>query len=76
MISSTPYNKLKVINLPPRQFVREELSGGFGKAAAEACKGRGWRIEFVAQRPKRPLFWRKTYRRVVTKPQPPSDNRE
>jgi hypothetical protein len=62
-----------VINLPPRQFVHKELSGGFGKAAAEACKSRGWRIEFVAQRPKRPLFWRKTYRKTITKPPAPPD---
>jgi hypothetical protein len=62
------YDALEVVNLPPRQFVHEELSGSFGKAAAEACKDREWRIEFVAQRPKRPLLWRKTYRKTITKP--------
>ena len=31
------------------------------------------RVVFVAQRPKRPLFWRKTYRKTITKPQAPSD---
>ena len=74
--TGTIYDKLEVVNLPPRQFVHEELSGSFGKAASEACKNRGWRIEFVAQRPKRPLLWRKTYRTTITKPQAPVDDRE
>jgi hypothetical protein len=63
------YDTLGVINLPSRQFVRMELRGGFGKDAADALKtGRWKRIVFEARRPKRPLLWRRVYRKTIVKP--------
>ena len=58
---------LEVINLAARQFEHHELRGGFGKKAANALTtGRWKRILFEAERPKRPLLWRKTYRKTIT----------
>jgi len=63
------FDRLAVLNLQPRQFKRLELRGEFGKDAADALKtGRWERIMFEAQRPKRPLLWRKTYRKTIIKP--------
>ena len=63
---------LEVVNIPPRQVVRKELHGYFGKEVADALKtGRWERIEFVAERPARPIFGvlgSKTYRKTLAKP--------
>jgi hypothetical protein len=57
-----------IINVPPRQFVREELAASFDREGAVAlATGRWERAEFVGERPKRPLLWRKTYRRTIVK---------
>jgi len=57
-----------MINLPPRQFVHKELTGTFGREEAMALATGKWnRVEFVGKRPKRPLLWRKTYRKTITK---------
>jgi hypothetical protein len=65
----TRYDTLGVVNLPPRQFVRKELRGEFGKDAADALKTGAWkRLVFEARRPKRPLLWRRAYRKTIAKP--------
>ncbi len=65
----TTYTPVYGINISPRQFLHKELRGGFGQEAVEALRtGRWKRIMFEAKRPKRPLFWRKTYRKTVLKP--------
>jgi hypothetical protein len=47
----------------------------FGKDAADAIKTRRWkRIDFVAERPKRPflgILGSKTYRKTILKPERP-----
>jgi hypothetical protein len=64
-----PYNPLDVINVPPRQFVHKNLMGEFGKEEVSVLASGSWRrVEFVGKRPKRPLLWRKTYRKTITKP--------
>jgi hypothetical protein len=66
------YDELAVINLPPRQFVRKELRGGFGTEVASALVSGKWRrMEFVGEFPRRPIFGvlgSKTYRKTITKP--------
>jgi hypothetical protein len=60
-------DELKVINIPPRQFVRKEMQGYFGKEEADALKTGTWeRIEFVGEFPSRPILGSKTYRKTVT----------
>jgi hypothetical protein len=55
-----------VINIPPRQFVRMEITGEFDGAGKDALVTDKWeRVEFEAQRPKRPLLWRKTFRKTI-----------
>jgi hypothetical protein len=70
------YDKLAVLNVPPRQFVHKEMGGSFGKEATEAYRDGSWRsIDFVADRPRRPflgILGSKTYRKTITKP----DHRE
>jgi len=62
-------DELEVINVSPRQFVRTELHGYFGKEEADAIKtGRWKRMVFETKRPKRPLLWRKTYRKIIIEP--------
>jgi hypothetical protein len=57
---------------PPRQFHVLELHSDFGKDAANAFKtGRLKRIDFVAERPRRPVLGNlgsKTCRKTITKP--------
>jgi hypothetical protein len=66
--SGYQYDALSTINVPPRQFVRKELTGTFGREETEALAAGKWkRVQFVAKRPKRPLLWRKTYRKTITK---------
>jgi hypothetical protein len=58
-----------VINVPPRQFAHKELTGTFAREEAQALATGNWqRVEFEAQRPKRPLLWRKTYRKTIATP--------
>jgi hypothetical protein len=64
---------VNVINIPPRQFKHMRLYGeDFGKDAADALKTTGWKqIEFVGERPKRPvlgILGTKTYRKTITEP--------
>jgi hypothetical protein len=64
-----PVGYSDVINIPPRQFLHIELHGTSGEEAASAIKTGKWRrIMFEAKRPKRPLLWRKAYRKTFTKP--------
>ena len=66
---STSHDKLAVINVPPRQFVHKDLEGEFEREGAVAlAKGEWKRAEFVGKRPKRPLLWRKTYRKTIQEP--------
>jgi hypothetical protein len=71
-VPRTRFDKLDVLNIPPRQFVHKELRGEFGKDAAEALSGGSWRsIDFVGERPKRPflgILGSKTYRKTITEP--------
>jgi hypothetical protein len=68
--SSPPrYDVVATINVPPRQFIRKELKGTFGREEAVALATGKWqRVEFVGKRPKRPLLWRKTYRKTIISP--------
>jgi hypothetical protein len=62
-------DSLEVVNLPPRQFVRKELQGSFGREAAVMLASGKWsRVEFVGELPARPFFGllgSKTFRCVV-----------
>ena len=66
------YDKLQVINLPPRQYVHKGLKGRFEREGAEALTSRRWRsIDFVGELPGRPIFGilgSKTYRKTITEP--------
>ena len=66
------YSKVDVINLAPRQFLRMELQGEFDRAGVLALASQMWRrIEFVGERPKRPILGvlgSKTYRKTITDP--------
>ena len=63
---------MDVINLAPRQFLRMELQGEFDRAGVLALASEKWRrIEFVGERPKRPILGvlgSKTYRKTITDP--------
>jgi hypothetical protein len=64
--SGYQYDAVTTINVPPRQFVHKDLSGSFGREEAVALATGKWnRVEFVGKRPKRPLLWRKTYRKTI-----------
>ena len=62
--------ELDVINLEPRRIERLTLEGEFGaRGVAEALQAGSWkRIMFEAQRPARPLLWRRAYRKTIVKP--------
>lgn len=66
------YSSVDVINLAPRQFLRMELQGEFYRAGVLALASEKWRrIEFVGERPKRPILGvlgSKTYRKTITDP--------
>jgi hypothetical protein len=67
--SGGPSNTLDVINVLPRQFVHKKLMGEFGKEEVSVlASGRWRRVELVGKRPKRPLLWRRTYRKTIHKP--------
>lgn len=63
-------DQLVVINVSPRQFVRKELHGYFGKEEADAVKTGRWErtLVFEAKRPKRPILGilgSKTYHKTI-----------
>jgi hypothetical protein len=67
------YIRVDVINLAPRQFLRMELQGEFDREGvlALASEEKWRRIDFVGERPKRPILGvlgRKTYRKTITDP--------
>lgn len=63
------YDKLHVINLPPKQWVHKELRGWVAPERGQDLMG--WeRVEFVAEHPRHPslvILGSKTYRKVVGK---------
>jgi hypothetical protein len=67
--SGYQYDAVVTINVPPRQFVHKGLTGTFGREEAVALATGKWkRVEFEGKRPKRPLLWRKTYRKTIVEP--------
>jgi len=65
----TIYDKIDVINVPPRQFVHQVVMGTFDENAAYALTSGKWRsFEFVGKLPKRPFFGilgSKTFRKTI-----------
>ena len=63
------YDKLDVINVPPRQFVRKELKERFDRDEALApASGRYKQIVLEGKRPALPLLLHPTYREVIPEP--------
>jgi hypothetical protein len=78
--SGPTYSAVKVLNIPPHQFVRKELRGSFDKEAAETIRDGKWRsIDFVGEFPSRPILGilgSKTYRKTITKHQAATEEPE
>jgi hypothetical protein len=71
--SEAIYERVHVINLPPRQWVGKELQGTFLDRERVRLLSRWCRVDFVGQRQRRGLFEPKIFRKTIATRAPFSD---